>query len=269
MFQLGCLQCKTVRDLKGKPRPRDIVKVCKSCSLINKKAATLARGARTWERTCDTCHKTQNLGRKPTSKTCGLCSSKQTMYNISQSNCKPIKNKTKYVYFCPHCPSVRELKAKRLTANCAMCARVHGKKIPHKIRFDFEEMKMKAPKRYFSYCDGCDAIREVSQSQFSQYGYSTNCRKHAKKAKSYKKKTTRVIKAKDKTVSRHAIEKEIEKNRLHRESQKKIKPIPMAKLTEEEMMAIWLSKHNVTVIQDTVRLSDLGCGMKTGFCRAD
>jgi len=264
-----CPDCNESRTVKWKPKKGV---VCLSC---RKERTTTPTGERTkYTRVCK-CGDVATVGYKPKgTEMCRQCRGELQAKEMCGKNVKKDEDKKRYWYFCLNCPSVRSLVDTRKTKYCGACSKKLARKKQPYIYFDFKEMKMKVPKRYFAYCDGCHEVREVSQSVFSQYGYNSNCNKHRKRTATYKKSDKQVKKqarelAKPKQVSKHAIEKEIEANRRHREAQEQIASIPMAKLTEEEMMAIWLSRHNVTVIADTVQASDLGVGMKTGFCRAD
>ena len=154
-----------------------------------------------------------------------------------------ISVKQRYVRICPHCDSDNNTKTVQV-------ARLAG------IR----------PCLKHAYIDNPEALAE---KEAKRKATRKENRANGKHKSSYTVKARRVVKAKDKKVSKEAIEKVIKLNREHREAQKTRESIPVAKLSEDEMTAIWLSKHSVTVVQDTVRLSDLGVGMKTGFCRAD
>ena len=262
-----CPSCHETREVKWKPKKGT---VCLSCRKKSRQINPV--GERTkYTRICK-CGDVATVGYKPKgTEMCRQCRGKIQAKDMCGKNVKREEDKKRYTHICAMCPSVRVTVDKRKSNLCLDCSRKHARRKKPYIHFDFKEMKIKTPKRYFSYCTGCDAIREVSQSQFSQYGYNTNCRKHQKRT-TYKKSINQVVKqskSKDKKVSKEAIEKQIQINREHKEAQKTRESIPVAKLSEDEMTAIWLSKHSVTVVQDTVRLSDLGVGMKTGFCRAD
>ena len=268
-MRVECPSCHRPREVKWKPKKGT---VCFECR--NEKSRINPIGERTkYKRVCK-CGDVATVGYKPKGgEMCRLCRGREQAKDMCGKNVKREEDKKRYTHICAMCPSVRITVDGRKSNLCKDCSRKHARKKKPYIYFDMETMTMKVPKRYFSYCDKCDDIREVTQSQFSQYGYDTNCRKHAKRTKTYKKSAMQTAKqytSKDKKVSKAAIEKAIQINRKHKEyhnSEANAKPKQI--LTNEQMMAQYLSKKKVTVIPDVIRLEDLGVGMKTGFCRGD
>lgn len=208
-------------------------------------------------------------------KRCKNCSAKDVAKNRKGTTSKIPK--IVYWYFCSKCDKVQMKTKRQGSCWCQSCSRTRLRK-PEHIYFDFEEMKMRMPKRYFVICPDCPpeiATREVSQSMFSQKGAIVRCRSCASKAKpkKYKKTNTQIAKesrpmSKTKKTSIKAIEKEIEKNREYKsilESEKK-KAIPEQKLTDKQMMDLWLKSHKPTVVPDVVTDLQLVTGIKTSFC---
>jgi len=265
-----CSDCKESREVKWKPKKGV---VCLSCRKKGRQINPV--GERTkYTRVCK-CGDVATVGYKPRgTEMCRLCRGREQAKDMCGKNVKRDEDKKRYTHFCMMCPSIRVTVDGRKSNLCRDCSRKHARKKKTTIVFDFATMKMvgRPKKIYHSVCPSCKEPREVSQTNFSLHGGLTKCRSCATRdrtGKPSKVKVRRVVKAKDKKVSKEAIEKVIKLNREHREAQKTRESIPVAKLSEDEMTAIWLSKHSVTVVQDTVRLSDLGVGMKTGFCRAD
>ena len=265
-----CPLCEKSRTVKWKPKKGV---VCKDCRNSKKRINPL--GERTkYQRVCE-CGDVAYVGYKPKgTEMCRSCRGKEQAINMCGKNVKKPEDRIRYTHICMMCPSVRVTLDKRKSNLCIDCSRKHSRKKKPKIYFDFKDMKIKATKRYFvfvkngkdtNHCDVCDTTREVSQSQFSQYGFHTNCRKHAKR----KKKNTKSTKQAKKEVSKEAIEKQREINKKHREEVQNVSKIAKSKLTDEQMMSKFMKKNSVTVIPDAVKMSDLGIGSKTGFCRAD
>jgi len=250
-----CPSCEKPRSVKWKPKKGV---VCFEC---RKKRKTTPIGYRTkYTRTCK-CGDVAEVGYKPKgTEMCRQCRGEIQAKEMCGKNTKRDKDKKRYTHVCAMCPNVRVTVDSRKSNLCGSCSRKHARRKKPYIYFDFKEMKMKAPKRYFAYCDVCDGVREVSQSAFSQYGYNNNCRKHAKRRKMNKKSDMQIVKEarkkpKSKEISEASIKKIRKINREHRKemtevANKKLKITPQVK-TNEEMKAEFLKKNTVTVIESS------------------
>jgi len=193
---------------------------------------------------------------------CRKCASSKLGKAMAKGNRKKESEKVRYKRICSDCGKVDILTANpenyRKTSLCGHCSSsARGKaNRKHPVK------KTKPKKRYFAYCDVCEDTREVSQSQFSQYGFNTNCRKHAKRKKVNKKSDMQIAKeagprpkAKSKEISQASIKRIQEINRQHKEavsniSKKKPKLITQTK-TDDEMMEEFLKSNTVTVIKSS------------------
>jgi len=219
-----------------------------------------------YTRVCIGCGDTATVGYRPKgTEMCRLCRGREQAKDMCGKNVKQEHEKKRYTHFCMMCPSVRVAVDGRKSNLCQSCSRKNARKTVPYIYFDFEEMKMKVPKRYFAICPDCPeeiATREVTQSMFSQRGTIVRCRKCAAKAKvgaKYKKTSTQVIKQarpKPKKVSKEAIEKEIAKNREHKIAQATPKLITQT-LSDDDMMSAWLSDNEVKLVGDLRDISEV------------
>ncbi len=189
-------------------------------------------------RTCATCGKGSATQREKLAANCINCSRKEMGgILVKFRTLESYGGATSYTYFCPTCPSIRKLKARRKSPYCNDCSRSHCKhaKTADKIYFDFKEMKMKKIKtRYFRICPHCPEDNNTKEVQRAALGGIKCCMKHkyvdnpeAFAAKEAKRKETRAAnKAKHKTVykkkpakkyvSQKAIDKQIKINREHK-----------------------------------------------------
>ena len=256
-----CPSCEKSREVKWKPKKGV---VCFECR--NEKNRTNPIGERTkYKRICK-CGDVAIVGYKPKgTEMCRPCRGALQAKEMCGKNVKKDEDKKRYTHVCAMCPSVRVTVDKRKSNLCLDCSRKHGRRKKPYIYFDFEEMKIKVPKRYFAYCDVCDATREVCQSQFSQYGFNTNCRKHAKRKKTNKKSDMQIVKEarkrpKSKEISEASIKKIRKINREHRKAvdniTKKQKKIIPQKKTDKQMKAEFLKKKQITVIAPTRYLAE-------------
>jgi len=256
-----CSDCKESREVKWKPKKGV---VCLSC---RKKGTATPTGERTkYTRVCN-CGDVATVGYKPKgTEMCRQCRGEIQAIEMCGNNVKKDEDKIRYTHFCMMCPSIRVTVDKRKSNLCMDCSRKHARKKKKTITFDFATMKIvgRPKKIYHSTCPSCKDEREISQTNFSLHGGNTKCRSCATRDRTGR--PSRAKKKYTKKVSKAVIDREIEKNRVHREAQKTEKQIPKAKLTEKQMMASYLRKNKVTVIPDAVKLSDLGYGSKTGFC---
>ena len=258
MIKAVCPDCKESREVKWKPKKGV---VCLSCRKKGRQINPV--GERTkYTRVCK-CGDIATVGYKPKgTEMCRLCRGKIQAKDMCGKNVKRDEDKKRYTHICAMCTSVRVTVDGRKSNLCRDCSRKHARKKKSYIYFDFKEMKMKAPKRYFAYCDVCDGVREVCQSQFSQYGYNNNCRKHAKRKKVNKKSDMQIIKearkkpkSKSKEISQASIKRVQEINRDHRKAVENItekKPkIIKQKKTDEDMMTEFLKKNKPTIIKSS------------------
>lgn len=253
-MKVKCNQCHKPRELKNKPRNN----ICKKCSSENKRVNPV--GGRTkYKRVCE-CGDIAMVGYKPEGhEKCRSCASRDTAYISIHARWAEDRKKTRYIYFCSMCPSVRIMNSKRKSCLCNDCSKAHSKRKKDYIYFDFVEMKImnkiKAKKRYFTVCPDCpqDTVvaREITQSSFSQYGGNTRCRSCSGKARVKTMTGTKSTKTKTKSlgVSKAAIEKIRDINKAHRKAQKPRKVKPKQTLTEDEMKAKWLLKNKPTIIK--------------------
>ena len=251
-----CPGCSKSREVKWKPKKGTVCLECRT-----NKSRVNPIGTRTkYKRVCK-CGDIATVGYKPKgNEMCRLCRGREQAIDMCGKNVKKEEDKKRYTHICAMCPSVRVTVDGRKSNLCRDCSRKHARRKKPYMYFDFKEMKIKAPKRYFAYCNDCDAVREVSQSQFSQYGYDTNCRKHAKRNKKNKKSDMQIIKearkspkSKSKEISQASIKRVQEINRDHRKAVKNItekKPkISKQKKTDDEMMAAFLKTNKPTIIE--------------------
>jgi len=194
---------------------------------------------------------------------CRVCASRETAYASIHSRWSEGREKVRYYYFCPTCPSVRVLIDKRKSSYCGVCSRKFSKQEPDKITYCLKEMKLKIPKprkRYFAICPDCPpetATREVSQSANSKYGIHNRCRPCAVKAKpkSYNKTKPQVRKElkKPKVASPQAIKKAQEINREHRVAVQNISRVILVTQTktEAQMIAEFLKTKSPSVVIDS------------------
>ncbi len=250
-----------------------------------------------FQRVCIDCGDSKYVDNERDSKAlrCKVCSAKE----VARKRIGTISKVPKkvYWYFCANCPKVQVKRTKQGGTYCQECNRKQPRKknrLPITY-FDLDKMEIIAPMRHIRICPHCPSDNNTKTVQVARLAGIRPCLKHAyidnpealaeKEAKrkatrkenrangkhksSYTVKARRVVKAKDKKVSKEAIEKQIQINREHRDAVAVKESIPKPKLTEEQMMAKFMLKSKVTVIPDVIRLEDLGVGMKTGFCRGD
>lgn len=236
-----------------------------------------------YKRVCSECNDIATVGYKPKPGImCRQCRGKKQAKEMQGKNTKQEHERIRYYYFCMKCSDVRISVAKRKCNLCLNCSRKYARKEKEPyIYFDFKEMKMKIPKRYFVICPDCPseiATREVSKSMFSHRGLYVRCKECAIKAKpkTYVKtkeqaiKETRVKHRVSKKASKEAIEREIEKNREHKsnlKNEKKKSTTPEQKLTDKEMIDLWLSKNKAVIVPDNITNLQLVTGAKTSFCK--
>ena len=247
--QCLCPQCRRVKSYSEPVRKKDLTTPCIKCSGKNRRKA---KGR--FKRTCDTCgeEKTSNTFIKAT--TCQNCSRKKVMGDIVF-----LKNhdyvKVHYTYICHECDSVRVLSTKRKSSYCKTCARLYTKKRRREtsIYFDFEDMKMRVPNvKHYRVCE-CGHTAQVASIRNACFVKEcVKCK--PKSIKEVVKKQLKEPKRKSATPAKIAIAKVVEVNRKHKEDMalcaKKKPVIPKAKLTNEEMLAIWEKDNKPSVIME-------------------
>jgi len=263
-MKVECPACHEMREVNWKPKKGT---TCTSCRNQSKRKNPI--GTRTkYKRVCK-CGDVAMVGYKPKGdEMCKLCRGRLQAAAMTGKNTKREADKIRYTHFCQLCPSIRVTVDKRKSNLCLDCSRKHARRKKVKIVFDFNSMKMigRPDKVYHSICPSCDVKREISQANFSLHGANTKCRSCATKSRV---KTYRKPKKSEKKVSKAAIEKQREINKNHRESVKAKEAKPNQELSNDDMMAIYLSKKKITVVPDVVDFNSLGYGSKTGFCLAD
>ncbi len=264
-----CERCKKPREVT---RIRTEVKYCRTCSMaIRRKKLNTAkcetrpklisgRIMHEYKRIC-ACgdEKWVTYIPKPGAE-CRKCSSSRLGKIMAQKNKKPESERIRYKRKCIKCGKTDTLIANpakhRKTSLCGHCSSSERGKANRK-----NPVKETKPlKRYFQYCDVCEDTREVSQSSFAQYGFKTNCRKHAKRKKTNKKSNMQIIKEagskpKSKEISQASIKKIQKINRDHRKAvenitEKKSKMVKQKK-TNDQMMTEFLKENSVTVIKSS------------------
>jgi len=214
-------------------------------------------------RTC-ACGDVKEVGYKPKPNTkCMSCSAKVLGKNMAKSRWAKVKERKTYTYFCPTCPSVRILNARRTSSMCGDCSRIYSKRPkPTASHFDFKDMKMtimKPAKRYFRLCIDCGDCKQVATASAAKPNYCRKCsdknkdRKaiSAKGVATIKKATKPRKKTVKKKVSKEAIEKQIQLNREHREfHENEVKEIPEQSTSNEDMIARFLKKKKPSVTVD-------------------
>jgi len=135
-----------------------------------------------------------------------------------------------------------------------------------------EDMKMIVPPRHFRICPHCPSDNNTKQVKVAALGGIRPCVKHryidnpealaekeakrqaTRKANKANHKTTyrKTVKKKDKKVSKAAIEKQIQINRDHKATAKKIEKKVVSQKTDKELVDVWLKKNNPTIIQSSL-----------------
>ncbi len=203
----------------------------------------------TYTRICK-CGDIATIGYKPKPDTmCRACSAKARLYKTLHARWLEDYKKIRYVYFCPHCPTVVIRDAKKKTALCGKCSRQYSKKknIP---TYEWSYITM----RYFRVCPDCPENNNIKEVSSQANAGIKKCKKH-KESKPYKKYKRKAVVKKDKKVSKVAINKAKEENRKHREAMESLLPTPQQK-SDEELMAEWLKKNKVKVLTPTTKFSD-------------
>ncbi len=253
-------------------------KLCKSCR---------SEELTGFQRVCVDCGDVKDVENERDSKAlrCKVCSAKEVASRRVGTISKVPKKV--YWYFCANCPKVQVKRTKQGGTYCQECNRKQPRKknrLPITY-FDLDKMEIIAPMRHIRICPHCPSENNTKIVQVAKLAGIRPCVKHryidnpealatkeAKRVatrKANKPKHKKVYKKSEKKVSKAAIEKVIKLNRDHREAQSVAKAIPRAKLTDKQMMASYLLKNKVTVIEDTVDFKHLGLASKTGFCVAD
>ena len=209
-----------------------------------------------YTRVCATCGNVAEVSYIPKSDTkCLSCARKEAAPKAAINRWKNNPTRIRYIYFCPTCPAVVERTAKKKTAYCGNCSRrvSHLKLKPptyyNLATLTIEEVEM----RYFRICPDCPPdcnTKQVSSRARSGIGY---CMKH-KKAKPKQPHKPKPLTKKQIINSPSHIARQITINRDFKASIKEVKVIPQVK-TDEEMMTEWLSKNEVTVLEQN-KLSD-------------
>ena len=247
-------KCGAIRDLV-----RDRGALCRMCSAAERRDKLNVRNLEhrihinkdgkhisQYLRVCK-CGSSKWVGYYPKeNQECRQCSASANGYAMSQNNIKRDEDKTLYKHVCSNkdCGAVRWMKsnpASRKTHLCKTCSSTRNGTA--------NKDKVRVKKKYEATCPVCKDTREISQTAFSRYGSDTACKKHVVRRKPADPKKKKVYKKSVKKVSKEAIDKAIEINRKHREAQKPIKTKPKQILTEDEMIAKWLRKNKVTVVE--------------------
>lgn len=272
-MRLTCTQCGDIREIATKPKAGKGL-ICRACSTVNKMTRTLKPPFYT---TCIDCGVVRELKKRNTaSKRCRSCATRLLMSTRSGWT----KDKIVYTYFCPTCPTVNVLKAKRQTSYCGVCSRKYTKRKsrPDYIYFDMENMMYTQPIRMFRVCKWCNDKKPVTAKSKAGIGSCIKC-KHLDKdqgeiqkkrnatrakrgTKSSKTKTTRSAPQ----YSKAAIEKVRAVNKAHHAAVQS-KEAPMkSRFTDKEMIDRYLETNEVLMIANG-QLEDIhmGCVMPKGY----
>lgn len=182
---------------------------------------------------------------------CVSCRARLVAVNMHKANTKKETDKVKYWYFCPSCPSIRALGAKRKTPYCGDCNRViTGKKNKKEVEV---VKKIKPPRvKHLRICPHCPEDNNTKQVNCNAKAGIRPCTKHryadTKKAEPKPKKSYYVKKPKkDKTlkVSQEAIDRARRINEEHRLSlASEPKQVVIHSLKSDlELIEEWLKKN--------------------------
>jgi len=216
---------------------------------------------RTYVRMCPNCGDTAEVSYKPKKDTwCLKCRSTALGHSMARPRKDP-KDLIRYTRTCVDCGDTREVKAKpKEPQRCNSCSRSKVGKANTKDTF-----------KYFRLCEVCGDVRQVRTEREALAAKCGKCIKAIAKAKRELEDTTpRVMgrprtkpivekkkkpkKRKKKTVSKATIKAQQVLNREHRAyvEEEQAKPAPKQKISDEAMMAKWLSKHTVTTIEPSI-----------------
>lgn len=198
---------------------------------------------------CNRCEKTRIVKNVPKNPN-ALCRS-CTAYERKVWK-KPVEQLKRLWYFCPTCPSIRAVRQQKKTAFCSECTGKF-KHIPVAERSiaKLEEQQMK----HFRICIECNDKKEVSSAVHSGLKLCKKCtdkkRAENKKVKIKKDRKPRVVVKKVKTKKTIKKKQTVvggidgkQKVKINTQRQPKKK-----QLSYDEMIAEFLSKNEVTVIQ--------------------
>jgi len=228
MFKVVCHQCNEERFIKNKPRGT----LCRRCSYKNKKGRP-RQAAKLYTRTCIDCGdiKTSVFKRDAKALRCLKCSIKHNGIERKGSTRKHYKDLVRYWYFCPTCPSIREVTIKRKTNYCSKCS---NKRSNIQIKEDNNTLQVTS---------------ELNNRIKS-------CREHTRKPKVYKKKVnknkyqqigTDGAKHNKVTVKFQVVDLDTMEAPIKKRKQKEIPQCSKEK--EQSMINKWLSKNKVTVVE--------------------
>ena len=208
---------------------------------------------RSWVRMCPNCGATAEVYYKPKKDTwCLKCSS--TRLGKAIDNRKDPKDLIRYTRTCIDCGDVRTgmLAKPKEPQRCTSCSR---SKVGRSRHSTGGKLKLK----YFRICEVCGDIKEVKSQRSALSNRCMKCKEYKKPLYGPKmpRKNTYVKKPKKKkkpAVSAKNIEKIKIINRKHKAyvEEEQAKPAPKQKISDEDMMAKWLSKHKVTKIEPSI-----------------
>ncbi len=235
MINITCPQCKEVRQLTEKPRSR-ASGVCRKCADENR--------TQKYVRICTDCgdEKVCTSKTQADSKRCRVCATKLNAIKRTKRVKKP---KVTYEVECPECLLTRTITTSprvRKSDMCADCSRKLSKK-----KRDLEGNII----RHFRVCKVCGNAKEVKSAKNAEVQY---CKKHTPRPTGAKRKQVATYKPRTKSgkaiVSQQAIEKVRQINKQHKAIQDEIKkkPIPRAKLSNEDMVKAYLVNNTVTML---------------------
>ena len=239
-------------------------KICKSCR---------TKEASGFKRTCIDCGDTKEVDNKRDARAerCKTCSAKEVAKNRIGTKSKVPKKV--YWYFCGNCPTVQVKRTQQGGRFCQTCNRKQPRRknrLPE-IYYDLTEMKMIVPIRHVRICPHCPSNSNTKFVQTAKLGGIKPCAKHkyvdnpealaekeakrvaTRNANGVKKvyKKTKTQRKKEKKVSKEAIEKQIQMNRDHKKAVKEKEKKVVSQKTDKQMMAEFLKKNKVTIIQPT------------------
>jgi len=230
---VACKQCGIERDLIDPRKNR--TNLCKDCADTNRK--------KIYRRVCIDCGDVKIVGNNKAAKSerCRSCASRINSTGRFKGTERIIAKNKKYKVFCPMCEETRFTTTQpknRKSDMCSNCSRRYSKKPKDK---DGNIM------RFFRICCICNDIKEVRSAKNAEVKY---CRKHAIRPTGIKRKQVAGYKKAKTAISQAAIEKVRKINKEHKAIQDEIKkkPIPRAKLSDKDMVKVYLRKNKVNNI---------------------
>ena len=217
-----------------------------------------------YQRICPNCGDKAMVGYKPKPDTlCKTCNRKElasVMHIAKHKNHVPVR----YTYFCPTCPKVHIGPAKHKTAYCQKCSRAYVHRIRESIPcyFDFGTMKIIGKGvqflRYFRVCVHCEPNEQAKEVKSKSQAGFRPCNKHKHIGKPPRKPRCKSVykprKKKAKEPSKDSIDRYKAKQQEYVEQQEELEAkkvvIPKQKISDEDMMAQFLAKNEVTTIPD-------------------